>query len=76
MLTSGIDWQDALTFSVLALAAAWLAIRAYRTARRQQQGVSCGACPANPEDRAASDCCAGRDAPVSFVEPRRPPPPS
>ncbi len=57
MVPSAIYWQDALTFSVLALAAAWLAIRTYRTAKRQQQGVSCGACPANPAcDLPGEDC--------------------
>ena len=76
MVPSGIDWQDALSFSVLALAAGWLVSRAYRAAKRQQQAVSCGACPANPENRAASDCCAGRGAPVNFSELQRPPPPS
>ena len=70
MVSLEIYWQDVLTFAVLAMAAGSLVIRAYRTAKRQQHGASCGGCPGNPENRAASDCCVERGPPDS---PRPPP---
>lgn len=38
-------WQEVLTLAALGLAAAYLAIRVWRNARRGRSGASCGACP-------------------------------
>ena len=67
--------QDALTFAVLAIAAGYLLIRAYRTVTRQQPGASCGACPANRENPTTSGCGTERDALIPLSETSRLPPP-
>jgi len=64
-----VFWQEVIVFAVLAVATGFLVIRAWRTATRQH-GTSCGACPGNPEKRAANDRCAGRPRRHS----RHPPP--